>query len=97
MTYFHKAAIQILDVLKKHFPTARILLFGSRASGKNRPGSDIDIAIDEGSTIAFGRMSDARLELDEMNIPYKIDLVDIYSVSKTLAEEIRKKGREWTV
>lgn len=89
----HKECISI--ILKKHFPQARIVLFGSRATGKNRPGSDIDISIDEGKAIDFSRIAQARDELEESSIPYKIDLVDYATMTPEFREEVGKKGVVW--
>jgi uncharacterized protein len=85
----------ISAILKKYFPTAKVWLFGSRATGRNRPGSDIDIAIDEGVPLDFFRLAQARDDLEESTIPYKIDLVDYVSVSEDFREEIKRKGVAW--
>ena len=85
----------ISGILKQYFPTAKVWLFGSRATGENRPGSDIDIAIDEGTIIDFFRLAQARDALEESAIPYKVDLVDYASVAVEFREEIKTKGIEW--
>jgi len=90
-----ESARAISAILKVHFPHAQIWLFGSRATGKNRPGSDIDIAIDEGTPIDFSRLAQARDALEESTIPYKVDLVDYTTVTTEFREEIKTKGVEW--
>ncbi|MBN2267332.1 MAG: nucleotidyltransferase domain-containing protein [Candidatus Babeliaceae bacterium] len=86
---------QIYTIVRRHFPQARIYLFGSRATHKNRPGSDIDIAIDNGSTVDFATLLKVWGELDESNIPYKVDLVDLQASSESFRQEIFKKGVLW--
>jgi len=58
-----------------HFPeVARAVLFGSRAKGAARPGSDIDLALyGEGlDWRVLGRIED---ELDDLLLPYTFSLL----------------------
>jgi predicted nucleotidyltransferase len=65
---------RIQDVLT-HFPeVASAVLFGSRAKGTARPGSDIDLALyGEGlDWRVLGRIED---ELDDLLLPYSFSLL----------------------
>ena len=61
---------QLLDVLRR-FPAIRwVKLYGSRAMGRQRPGSDIDLAFscpDDCSAALAGAF-------DELPIPYTVDV-----------------------
>lgn len=54
----------ILKAITYHFPDVKIILFGSRARGTNRPGSDVDLALDTGKIIKLHELSRERLKLD---------------------------------
>jgi predicted nucleotidyltransferase len=88
----HRKAI--LDVLNQHPKIERAVLFGSRAMGSFSPTSDVDIAL-------FGDLTlrdQARLsnELEQLSIPYTVDLVRMKTVSSPeLLEHIRKYGFSW--
>ena len=58
----------------------RAAIFGSRAIGTYRAGSDIDIALwlKGGSPLIIGRIATA---LDELPTPYLFDVVDYQSIS----------------
>jgi len=56
---------------------ARVLLFGSRAKGKAGKASDIDVAILPFERLPVGLLSEIRGLLDESNVPYAVDLVDL--------------------
>lgn len=67
---------QIVAILATFAEIQRAAIFGSRAKGTAKPGSDIDLAI-WGEAITFDTVSKlhARLE-DESPMPYRFDVVD---------------------
>jgi uncharacterized protein len=84
--------IQLLTVL---FPSAKIYLFGSRARGDYTERSDIDIAIDLGRQMEFSEIAQARGVLEGLNLPEKIDVVDMYSIPAVMKGFILKEGILW--
>lgn len=84
----------ILKVLGKHPKIERAVLFGSRAMGTFTATSDVDIAL-------YGDLSlkeQARIaeELDELSVPYNVDLVRMKTVtSPELLEHIKEHGKTW--
>ena len=75
----------------------RTWLFGSRAAGNARSFSDIDIALDAGAKPVTRELL-VRLScaLEESNIPFRVDIVDIHNVSPAVRENIEKDGQLWT-
>jgi uncharacterized protein len=65
-------------------------LFGSMAAGTAYTGSDVDVAIIPRGLWNRWKLSILREELEEMNVPYKVELVDFSEVS----EEFRKHALE---
>jgi predicted nucleotidyltransferase len=51
----------------------RVTLYGSRAKGNYRPGSDIDLAI-SAPGMTQDQLCDLENRLDDLLLPYKIDL-----------------------
>jgi len=84
--------IQLLTVL---FPSAKIYLFGSRARGDHTERSDIDIAIDLGREMEIREIAKARGVLEGLNLPWKIDVVDMRSISDVMKECVLKEGIIW--
>lgn len=90
-----KELISIQDVLRSYPGIKRAFIFGSRAKGDFRPGSDIDIAL-EGEGLTVGDQLNVLRMLDELNLPYLIDLVILDRIeSKDLVENIHRVGREF--
>lgn len=76
----------IVFILSKNELINEIILFGSRAKGNYSNGSDIDLAL-KGDDLKLTDIVNASLELDELYLPYKIDLI-IYQRIKEI--ELKK-------
>lgn len=81
--------IKLLTVL---FPESKIYLFGSRARGDFKETSDIDIAIDAGRRITSLEIAQSQNIIEALNIPQKIDLVDLQAVPQDMKEAILKEA-----
>jgi predicted nucleotidyltransferase len=69
-----------------------IILFGSRAKGAAKDGSDIDLAI-VGDNIGFRDVCGLGSKLDELGLPYKIDIINYNSITnQELKEHISRVG-----
>lgn len=70
----------------------KVNLYGSRAKGTYRGGSDIDLTI-VGDALSHAQVSAIAHELDELLLPYKIDLSLLRSIEdQALLEHIRRVG-----
>jgi len=90
-----KYKLKIIAVLSALFPDATIYLFGSRARGTHYARSDIDVALDTGAKLPRVDVGEARDMLAESNIPYRIDVVDVRSVSEDMRKAILSEGIIW--
>ena len=70
----------------------RVLLYGSRAKGNYRPGSDIDLTL-IGEQLTMSHLMQIENELDELLLPYKIDLSLLHKIeSRELTDHIERVG-----
>lgn len=60
----------------------RLFIFGSRAEGKNRKFSDIDLGIWGKTKIPGHLIVKVQEELENSRLPYKVDVVDFSKVSQ---------------
>lgn len=65
---------QIHAVLRKYPQVRRALLYGSRAKGCYKPGSDIDLTLVGGDDLTLDVLYRIAWELDELPLPYTFDL-----------------------
>ena len=78
------------ETFSKYPDIQKVTLFGSRATGNFRNGSDIDLSI---STQKPDLIATLRIELDDLNSPYLIDLVDENNLTnQALLKQIREYG-----
>jgi hypothetical protein len=63
-----------------------IFIFGSRVDGKARKFSDYDIGILGKKVLPFDKMALIKDELEESDLPYRVDVVDFRLVSKDFRE-----------
>lgn len=83
----------ILDALTKFPQIKKVVVFGSRAKGNYKTGSDIDLAV-------FGEKVDFSLTLEllaifneRLPIPYKVDVINYNGIDNpNLKEHIDKFG-----
>jgi len=71
----------------------KLFLFGSRARGDNTIFSDIDIGILSDKDIRKDIVI-LREILEESNIPYKVDIVEL-SKNRDLLDVVLKEGKRW--
>lgn len=85
---------QITNVLKQWPKIKNAIIFGSRAMGTFREGSDIDIALD-----APGKSHDEYLrlstQLNDLLLPHKIDLILLHQINnQALLNHIQRVGQQ---
>ena len=78
--YLQKIKDGVLMFLKDE--NVRIFLFGSRARGDCVSTSDVDIGIIPGKEFDKVKLTLLHEYIEELNIPYKIDIIDLSSTSE---------------
>lgn len=76
-----------------HLPDIeQAVLYGSRAKGNYRPGSDIDLTL-KGERLSYQELLDIELALDDLLLPWKIDLSLFAQIDNpALVEHIERVG-----
>ncbi len=82
----------VIEPLKKN--GARVYIFGSRATGKNREFSDLDILYsikDKPPLHTIGQIKD---DIEDSHLPIKVDIVDLDELAPSYMEQILKERVE---
>jgi len=73
------AELAIVRRILSGFP--KVCVFGSRATGKHRPFSDLDLCILGETPVSDATMDSLREAFQESDLPYKVDIVDVHSMT----------------
>ena len=83
----------ICGVFQKHEDVERVVLYGSRAKGDFRPGSDIDLTI-TGPSMTTKELNRIATALDDLLLPYAIDLSIYHQIdNSSLLDHIARIGK----
>jgi uncharacterized protein len=83
-----------LNQLLEEFPGIHTaILYGSYATGKIHPGSDLDIAIAEDKKMSMERKLELYNRLHKITHIEKIDLIDLHTIDGLILKEILTKGK----
>ena len=83
-------------VIKEIFKAkkVKVYIFGSRARGDHTPRSDLDLGFLSGEDISY-ELSLLREILEESNLTFFVDVVDLSKASEEFRELVLKEGRLW--
>jgi len=86
--------IQRFNAVFAQYPQLeKVVIFGSRATGRYRAGSDIDLAVflKPGQSLDLSQIAQ---QLDDLNTPYMVDLVAVEQLAnEALIEHIHQHGQ----
>lgn len=84
---------EILTIFRENIHVEEVILFGSRAKGTFRSGSDIDLAV-KGDHLTFQEFLGLLVKMDELELIYKIDAIRYSTIkSQELLEHIDRVGQ----
>ncbi len=83
----------IRGVFSHYPPIEQAVLYGSRAKGSYRQGSDIDLTLVGGEDLTSAVQTKIMNELDDLLLPYAIDLSLLRNISDaSVLDHIRRVG-----
>jgi predicted nucleotidyltransferase len=86
-------SFRILDLFKSLSQESKIILFGSRAKGNYREGSDIDICVKQ-SNLNIEDLFFLSEKYESFNLPWKIDIVIYEKIQEpALKDHIDRVGK----
>ena len=83
---------QICAIFAAHPEIERAVLYGSRAKGNYRPGSDIDLSI-QAPTLVLSDLLAIENQIDDLLLPWTVDLSLLHHIDNPeLIDHIRRIG-----
>lgn len=79
-------------ILRRHLGSEfRVFAFGSRAGGRVKPWSDLDLSIEGSGPVPLSILAALADDFDESGLIWKVDLVDRTTVNDAFGETIDAK------
>ncbi|MCK4388212.1 MAG: nucleotidyltransferase domain-containing protein [Dehalococcoidia bacterium] len=69
-----------------------VILFGSRGRGDHLETSDMDVGILSKGEVNKSKITLFQDRIENSNIPYKVDVVDLSQASKEFVDKVLKEG-----
>ena len=73
------ATLSLKKIFMQDSRIKNVWLYGSRAMGKQKPASDIDLCI-EGANLSLTDLHALEIRIDDLLLPWKIDLSLIHQI-----------------
>lgn len=87
-----KQLTTLTSILRRHKAVERACIFGSRAKGNYKPGSDIDIAV-AGPALTRRDILALASDFDDTDLPYTVDTVHYDTIANdALRDHIDRVG-----
>lgn len=83
---------KIIEIFERYNEIEAVVLYGSRAKGNYKPGSDIDLTL-KGSGLDLSHLNKISLELDDLLLPFTFDLSIYHHIKQPdLISHIQRVG-----
>jgi predicted nucleotidyltransferase len=86
--------IEEINCVFEYYPKVKeVIIFGSRAMGNFKPGSDIDLAV-IGDEIRHDDILNISVRMEDIVFPYRMDLINFQSIKDlNVIEHIKSAGK----
>ncbi len=83
-------------ILRRYLPSSsKVWVFGSRSKGRARRYSDIDLIVDmSGKVLPLEILTDLGAAFEDSELPFKVDIVDLNTVSEEFKQMIEQEKIE---
>jgi predicted nucleotidyltransferase len=83
---------RINQIFSKYPQVEEVILYGSRAKGDFKNGSDIDLTL-KGKNLTLSLANKISLEIDDLALPYSFDISILDQISSPdLIDHIKRRG-----
>lgn len=81
------------QVLNSVLPEARVVVFGSRVTGRARPHSDLDLLVLDPPRLSWQQRADLEDALEASELPFRTDVVEAENLATDLRERIESEAQ----
>ena len=81
----------VRQIIAQVIPGAQVWVFGSRATGRARPFSDLDLLLTHPPKLNWGQRAALRDGFEASRLPFRVDIVESGGLAFGMAERIRSE------
>jgi predicted nucleotidyltransferase len=78
----------VRSILQRYVPEESVYVFGSRATGRTRYLSDLDLLLDRTEPLDPAILRDLTEAFDESDLPIEVDVIDLSTVTETFRRRV---------
>jgi predicted nucleotidyltransferase len=82
---------EVRHIIAQVLPGAQVWVFGSRATGKARPFSDLDLLLTQPPNLTWAQRAALRDGFEASRLPFRVDVVESAGLSSGVAERVRSE------
>ena len=75
-------------LIESVLPGARVAVFGSRATGRARPHSDLDLLLVDPPRLSWAERADLRDAFEASSLPFRVDVVAAAELAEGMAQRV---------
>lgn len=88
------AQMQLLrGLIDAVLPGAQVAVFGSRATGRSRPFSDLDLLLIDPPHLTWAQRADLRDAFEASTLPFSVDVVEAAGLADGMAHRVAAEAR----
>lgn len=81
----------VREIIDAILPDAEVWVFGSRATGRARPFSDLDLLFVKPDTLSWAERAALNERFEASELPFRVDLVGAQGLSGTMRNRIEQE------
>ena len=79
---------QVRQLIAGVLPGAQVAVFGSRATGRARPFSDLDLLFIQPPRLTWAQRADLRETFEASELPFGVDLVELDGLAEGMRQRV---------
>jgi len=84
----------VKDILQRHIPSYRVVVFGSRIKNTAKKFSDLDLCIMGDKELSLKQTGDLKEDFSESDLPFRVDVVEWNAIDSEFQKIIEKNYEE---
>lgn len=81
----------VREIVARTVPGAQLWVFGSRATGRSRPFSDLDLLLTSPPRLTWGQRAALQDAFEASDLPFCVDIVEAASLAPAVAQRVAQE------